>query len=180
MTFPVIETQRLLLRKPATEDAEDILSYLSDEAVVNHMGLVPFESIEDAMSEIHWYESIRKEGSGIRWAITLKGSTRMVGSCGFLNMDEKHFRAEVGYELSKDHWGKGIASEALEAIVRYGFKHYQLERIQALIEPENTSSQKLVEAKGFLREGLLRNYEYTNGKFDDLYMYSILKSEWRL
>jgi len=89
----------------------------------------------------------------------------------------KHYRAEVGYELSKDYWGNGIASEALEAAVKYGFHNLQLERIQALIEPANLSSQKLVERQGFIKEGLLRHYEYTCGKFDDLFMYSIIKKD---
>ncbi|RIW28782.1 N-acetyltransferase [Bacillus salacetis] len=177
MTFPVIETSRLILRKPTQEDAEDMLVYLADEEVVKHMGLAPFNGVEDALSEIQWYDSIRREGSGIRWGIILKESGRMIGSCGFHNMDTAHFRAEVGYELSRDCWGKGIASEALGAVLRFGFEYYRLERIQALIEPENAPSQKLIAAKGFIREGLLRHYEYTNGKFDDLYMYSLLKND---
>lgn len=95
-------------------------------------------------------------------------------------MVTKHHRAEVGFELSKDYWGKGIASEALEAVVKFGYHHYQLERIEALIEPANLPSQKLVEKQGFTREGLLRHYEYTCGKFDDLYMYSIIKGDLNL
>ncbi|EDL64502.1 GNAT family N-acetyltransferase [Bacillus sp. SG-1] len=177
MIFPVIETNRLILRQPIKDDAQDMLKYLSDQDVVKHMGLLPFQSIEDALGEIQWYDSILKDGSGIRWGITLKENNKMIGSCGFLNMAAEHSRAEIGYELSQDYWGKGIAGEALEAVVLYGFKHFHLERIQALIEPGNSPSQMLVEAKGFQREGLLRHYEYTNGNFDDLYMYSLLKSD---
>lgn len=175
--FPIIETKRVILREVTTADAADMLSYLSDENVVKHMGLVPFQTAEDVLDEISWYQCIYNEGTGIRWGITLKDSGQVIGSCGFLNMLPKHYRAEVGYELSKDYWGKGIASEALEAVVTYGFHHFQFERIQALIEPANVSSQKLVERQGFIREGLLRHYEYTCGKFDDLFMYSILKEE---
>ncbi len=107
-------------------------------------------------------------------------SGKVIGSCGFLNMRTQHFRAEVGFELSKDYWGKGIASEALEAIVQYGYRHFQLERIEALIEPANFPSQKLIEKQGFKKEGLLRHYEYTLAKFDDLYIYSIIKEELNL
>lgn len=92
-------------------------------------------------------------------------------------MVAEHHRAEVGFELSKDYWGMGIASEALEAVIKFGFHHDQLERIEALIEPANLPSQKLVEKQGFIREGLLRHYEYTCGKFDDLYMYSVLRGD---
>lgn len=73
--------------------------------------------------------------------------------------------------------GKGIASEALETIIKYGFNHYHLERIEALIEPTNIQSHRLVSKLGFTKEGLLRSYEYTLGKFDDLYMYSIIKRD---
>jgi [ribosomal protein S5]-alanine N-acetyltransferase len=175
--FPIIETDRLFLRKVNAEDAPDMLVYLSEEEVVQHMGLVPFQTIEDAMDEINWYDSIYEEGTGIRWGITLKEEGKVIGSCGYLNRAPKHHRAEIGFELSKDYWGKGIAREALDAVIRYGFLHLELERIEALIEPENIPSQKLVERKGFSREGLLRHYEYTRGKFDDLLIYSILKNE---
>jgi [ribosomal protein S5]-alanine N-acetyltransferase len=175
--FPFIETNRLILREVTIEDANDMFTYLSDKEVVKHMGLEPFQTVKEVWDEISWYKSIYEEGTGIRWGITLKDSGQVIGSCGFLNMLTKHFRTEVGYELSKEYWGKGIASEALEAVVKYGFRHFQLERIQALIEPTNLPSQKLVERLGFRSEGLLRHYEFTCGKFDDLYMYSIIKEE---
>ena len=175
--FPIIETNRLILRKVTNEDANDMLKYLSDKEVVAPMGLAPFQTEKDVWDEINWYKTIYDEGTGIRWGITLKDSGKVIGSCGFLNMLPKHQRAEIGYELCQEYWGKGIASEALEAVVKYGFHHYQLERIEALIEPTNLRSQKLVEKQGFIREGLLRHYEFTCGKFDDLYMYSIIKGD---
>ena len=178
--FPILETSRLILREVKEEDAKDMFQYLSDYEVVKPMGLAPFESINDVLEEVNWYTSIYGEGTGIRWGITLKDSGKVIGSCGFLNMLTKHYRAEVGYELSKDYWGRGIASEALEVVVKHGYQHFQLERLEALIEPTNLPSQKLVEKLGFKREGLLRHYEYTCGKFDDLYMYSLIKEECNL
>ncbi|TCP29060.1 ribosomal-protein-alanine N-acetyltransferase [Scopulibacillus darangshiensis] len=175
--FPVIETRRLILREVTVDDANDMFAYLSDKAVVKPMGLDPFQTVKDVWDEIGWYKSIFEEGTGMRWGITPKDSGKVIGSCGFLNMRTKHYRAEVGYELSRDHWGKGIANEALKAVIRYGYQHFLLERIEALIEPMNLPSQKLVEKLGFRREGLLRHYEFTCGKFDDLYMYSIIKED---
>ncbi|WHZ05592.1 GNAT family protein [Neobacillus sp. YX16] len=175
--FPIFETDRLFLRKATKVDANHMFTYLSNKDVVKHMGLEPFQTLNDVYDEINWYQSIYDEGSGIRWGITLKDSDKVIGSCGFLNIKSKHHRAEVGFELSKEYWGKGIASEALEAVLRYGYQHFQLERIEALIEPNNVPSQKLVERQGFIREGLLRHYEFTCGKFDDLYIYSLLKDD---
>ncbi|RUL47433.1 MULTISPECIES: GNAT family N-acetyltransferase [Lysinibacillus] len=176
-TFPVLETKRLVLRQVTQEDAASVFSYLSDEDVMKYYGLEPFTSINNALNEISWYESIRDNKTGMRWGITLKEQGIVVGSCGFHNKVAQHFRTEIGFELSKEQWGKGIASEAVEAIIRYGYEQMNFQRIEALIEPPNQASQKLVEKLGFVREGLLRNYEFTRGKFDDLYMYSLLKQD---
>ncbi|MBT2686877.1 GNAT family N-acetyltransferase [Bacillus sp. ISL-47] len=175
--FPKLETKRLILREVTTADDKDMLVYLSDIEVVKHMGIGPCQTIEQVNEEIGWYKSIYEQGTGIRWGITLKESGKIIGSCGFLNRAAKHYRSEIGYELSKEQWGKGIASEALAAVVKFGFQHLELERIEALVEPANLPSQKLIERQGFKREGLLRHYEYTCGKFDDLYMYSIIKGD---
>ncbi|MEH6887572.1 GNAT family protein, partial [Priestia megaterium] len=118
--------------------------------VMKHYGLEPFTTVKDASNEIAWYKSILNEKSGIRWGITLKEQDDIIGSCGFLNRVHNHCRAEIGYELSKDYWGNGIA---------------------------NAASQKLIKKNGFIKEGLLRSYEFTCGKFDDLYMYSLLKQD---
>ena len=141
------------------------------------MGLDPFTSLEDALEEIAWYDSILEEGTGVRWGITLTGQDEVIGSCGFLNVSAKHQRAEIGFELSSNHWGRGIAGEALRAVVHHGFSQLGFHRIEALVEPANTASQQLLERVGFTREGLLRGYEFTRGKYDDLYMYSLLETD---
>lgn len=177
--FPILETERLTLRQVTQEDADNLLVYLSDVDVMKYYGLEPFKSINDAFDEISWYQSIFEKGTGIRWGITLKEQDEIIGSCGFFNKVAQHHRAEIGFELSKEHWGKGIASEAIKTVLYYGFEQMDLQRIEALIEPPNITSQKVVERQGFIREGLLRNYEYTCGKFDNLYMYSLLKQDYQ-
>jgi [ribosomal protein S5]-alanine N-acetyltransferase len=129
------------------------------------------------MDEIQWYETIFREKTGIRWGIALKGNNRIIGSCGLHNIRRQHHRAEIGSEIHKDYWGQRIASEAFNSVLKYGFENMQLNRIEGLIEPDNIASQRLSEKHGFIREGLLRQYEYTSGKFDDLYMYSLLKED---
>lgn len=177
--FPVLETERLYLRKITEQDAPHLMEYLSDEEVMKHYGLEPFESVEDALGEIQWYDSLLAEQSGIRWGISMKNDERIIGSVGFHRYVPQHHRVEIGFELSKAYWGKGIAGEALNAVLSYGFEHFPIQRIEALIEPENVASQRLVEKHGFVREGLLRKYEYTRSKYDDLYMYSLLRDDVR-
>ncbi|MDI7741076.1 GNAT family protein [Lysinibacillus fusiformis] len=176
--FPVLETERLILREIEERDAGSILDYLKDPEVMKYYGLEPFTSVNDALDEIAWYNSILKEQTGIRWGITIKGTDKVIGSCGFLNTVFTHYRTDIGFELSKEYWGEGIASEAMNAIIEYVFLQTDIQRIQALIEPLNMASQKMVERAGFIQEGLLRKYEYTCGKFDDLYMYGFLKEDY--
>lgn len=144
---------------------------------MKHYGTEPFQTVDEAIIAISRHESMFTEKVGIRWGITLKGENKVIGSCVFQNMVSEHCRTEISFVLSKNYWRLGIAQEALKAAIKYGFENMDIHRIEALIEPPNVASQKLVERLGFLQEGLLRNYEYTNGKFDDLYMYSLLKPD---
>ncbi|MCY7738454.1 GNAT family N-acetyltransferase [Bacillus safensis] len=176
-TFPTIHTERLILKQATIEDAEDMHIYLSNETVCRYMGIDAHETIEDTKEEIKWYDNIFKEQTGIRWGISLKDNPAIIGSCGFLNLEKQHCRTEIGYELHHDHWRKGIMSEAIAAVLRYGFQEMNLNRIEAIIDPENTSSIKLVEMLYFVKEGLLREYESGQKGFDNVFMYSILKME---
>lgn len=175
--FPVLETNRLILSQIEKGDAHDILKFLSDNEVMKHYGTEPFQTIDEALSAISRYESMFTKKEGIRWGITLKGENKVIGSFAFHDMVHEHYRTQIAFVLSKNYWGQGIAQEALKASIKYGFQSMDIHRIEALIEPPNVASLKLVERLGFLREGLLRSYEYTSGKFDDLYMYSLLKSD---
>lgn len=105
-TFPILETKRLVLRKIIKDDANSILNYLSDEEVMKYYGLEPFKTINDALDEISWYQSIQNNKTGIRWGITLKEQGAVIGSCGFHNIVSQHFRTEIGFELSKEQWDK--------------------------------------------------------------------------
>ncbi|MGR6128220.1 GNAT family N-acetyltransferase [Paenibacillus sp. SER-28] len=175
--FPVITTERLILRKMVATDSKDMLEYFSDEQVMKFYGLSPFESEQDALDEISWYDQIFETDQGIRWAIQTNEG-KIIGSCGFHNWDQRHHRAEMGYELSRVYWGQGLMSEVLAAVIDYGFNTLSLNRIQALVEPENAQSLRLLEKAGFRQEGLLSQYEFTLGKYDDLYMCALVKSEY--
>ncbi|WP_308216598.1 GNAT family N-acetyltransferase [Pseudalkalibacillus decolorationis] len=102
LTFPRLETERLILREITENDAKDIFSYLSDKEVMMYYGLSPFETHQDALDEIDWYKRIFTSKTGIRWGIAIKGTDKIIGSCGFLNWSKEHYRAEV------DRASKGI------------------------------------------------------------------------
>ncbi len=115
----------------------------------------------------------------IRWGITRKSEPSLIGSCGYYGFHTWHLRAGIGYELAQPFWRQGIMAEALRAILELGFGGIGLNRIEAVVMPENEASIKLLEKLGFHNEGILKEYENRGDKgFIDLCMLSILKREW--
>ena len=100
---------------------------------------------------------------------------QLIGIFGYVRLMPEHFRAEVGYVLHQGHEGKGLATEALQAVLSYGFEQMQLHSIEAVIRAENIRSQKLVEKFGFTRDAYFKDYIYHNNKFWDSVVYSLVK-----
>ncbi|MCM3240196.1 GNAT family N-acetyltransferase [Heyndrickxia oleronia] len=174
--FPLLETERLSLRKIEKEDAEDIFRCFSDPDVTRYYGQESFTSFEQAEQIIEMFNHNYKERRGIRWGMELKDRKGIIGSIGFNAWVPKYKRAEIGYELHPGFWRKGYASEAVKAVVDYGFNHLDLNRIGAVVFLENTASNDLLIKLGFEKEGVLRNYIYQNGISYDTNVYSLVKN----
>jgi len=86
--------------------------------------------------------------------------------------------SENGYDLDPAHWGRGIMTEALRAVLEYGFGKMGLNRVQATVDSGNTKSLRLLHRLGFRKEGVLRQNSYFNGQFRDDVCFSMLKKEW--
>jgi ribosomal-protein-alanine N-acetyltransferase len=179
LSFPEIITDRLVLRRIILADSTALFSVLSDEEVTRFYDDATFTDISQAREQIKAWESGYQHRRCIRWAIALKGDTTMIGSCGFYNIHPWHLRASLGYELARPSWRQGIMTEALNAIIAFGFTEMGLHRIDAVVLPANTASVRLLDKLGFLNEGLLRNFENWGDKgFVDLGMHSLTRSEW--
>jgi ribosomal-protein-alanine N-acetyltransferase len=178
LNFPKIETDRLILKKIEVKDATSILNIFSNEEVMKYYGQFPIKSIEEAKSLITIFDENLKNNKGIRWGILLKEENRIIGTCGYHNWNKKHSRAEIGYELSMDSWGKGYIKEALGAIIGYGYEVMNLNRIEAVVYPENKASIKSLINQGFKKEGVLEEYAFFRNAYQDLIMFSLLKKNW--
>ncbi len=176
--FPVIHTKRLTLRKPTYDDIQPLLELSQDDEVMLYYGIEPFKEEKQSRDEIDWFLKIWKEGTGTRWVITLKGEDDFIGEIGFYEYKKKHKRAEIGYKLSRSHWREGYMTEALIGMLGYMYGNIELNRVQALVDPKNEGSLRLIEKQGFQKDGLLRSYEYERGAYVDLYMLSLLREEW--
>lgn len=172
--FPKVVTKQLILRGPEPKDLQHVYDICSDPEVMRYYGVKPYDSMEKAEKHLDWLASLHRENKGLRWVITLKDEDQYIGDVGFFNYEVKHNRAEIGYILGKEHWGKGIMTEAIEAVLTYGFNEMNLNRVQALIDARNRASIRVAEKQGFKYEGTLRDYEQEYGEYIDLEMHSLL------
>jgi ribosomal-protein-alanine N-acetyltransferase len=172
--FPFIKTQRLLLRQIKHSDLNEIFFLRSEERVLKYLDRPMAKTTADAYEFIQKAIDSEKNNEGITWAITLKNEDKLIGTIGFWRIQKEHYRAEVGYILHPDYWGKGLMQEALSEVIKYGFSIMKLHSIEANVNPENTASIKLLEGNGFKREAYYKDNYFFNGKFIDTAIYSLI------
>ena len=166
-----LETVRLLIRPFQEEDADAFFACCQNPNLGNNAGWAPHKTIEESR-EILQNVFIGQENI---WAMILKDAQQLIGSIGIVP-DPKRENPQVrmlGYWLDEAHWGKGYMTEAVQAILNYGFNELQLSLITANCYPHNKRSQQVLERNGFIYEGVLHQAELTyNGNiFDHLCYY---------
>jgi len=178
--FPVLKTRRLVLRQVTMKDAPWYFEHFNTREIVEGQDHGGPPDLNDARAELKLYfVDVFRLKRGIRWGITVKGDDKLVGSAGFYKwVQPERYQAEMGYDLNPAYWGEGIMTEALSAIIQYGFDHMGLHRIEVLISHHNRRSQKLIRELGFKREGVLRDHYFIEGRFSDDVIFSLLKEEW--
>ncbi|MCP1144419.1 GNAT family protein [Lysinibacillus endophyticus] len=175
-----IYTERLHLRKMHINDSPSLFKIWSDPDVTKFMNIDNFQDESQAKEIISYLNELAEDEKAIRYSIIELTSGDIIGSCGFNSLDFDNEKAEIGYELAKSHWGKGYAPEAIDGLLDYAFNTLKLNRIEAKVEPENINSIKVLEKLHFIYEGTLRQSEKSKGRFIDLNMYSLLRTEKRL
>lgn len=173
--FPILKTERLLLREITEDDAEGIFACFSNDKVTRYYGQETLDHIEQAEKFVAFFSENYTEKRGIRWGIERKETQGIIGTIGFNAWSPKHKRAEIGYEIHPEQWRKGYISEAVSEILSYGFESMGLTRIGAVVFINNIASNSLLTKMGFQKEGILRNYMYQNGEAHDAYIYSMVR-----
>jgi ribosomal-protein-alanine N-acetyltransferase len=172
--FPVLTTDRLVMRELSINDAPALFAMRSDDRVMRHIGRPRATSVEDAIKLIERIANDRSANEGITWGLTLNGDDALIGTIGYYRLKLEHHRGEIGYMLGVDHWAKGLMGEALDAAVECGFERFRFHSIEATADPRNARSNKLLERHGFVREGLFRENFHWNGEFQDSAVWSKL------
>lgn len=174
--FPQLQTKRLLLTCFSPEDQGFVFSALSHLDVILHYG-VEYHSLEATKEQMDYFESLYANRMGIWWKITDKESGTPFGGIGMNNYQMAFNRAEIGYWLLPEHWGRGIISEALPVMIDYLFREWGLHRIEGVVEEGNSNSARVLERAGFVYEGTLRDCELKKGRYISLMMFSLLATD---
>jgi ribosomal-protein-alanine N-acetyltransferase len=177
-TVPELATERLLLRGPRLRDAPDINVFASDPEVQRY-NAKPHESLEETRAAIEDAIDKFERGEEMTWAVTLRDSGRVIGGVSLFDWNRYHRYAQLGYDLAQDCWGRGLASEALRAVIGFGFATMQLNRFEVTTLAVNERSIKLLHRLGFQREGTRRRRILEDdGSFQDSALFGLLQSEW--
>jgi ribosomal-protein-alanine N-acetyltransferase len=151
VNFPTLETYRLLLRGLTPDDRFAIFSNYADPDVANWFFDQPFTQMEQAKQIISAFLTAAEEGKGQTWAIVLKATQELIGTCGYENFVAGD-HGEIGFDLAKAQWGKGYMAEALGAILAYGFDVLQVSEVYADTYSHNARARRVLEKLGFRGE----------------------------
>ena len=172
--FPILETERLTLRRVLPSDVKEMFELRSNPETMKYIPRPLLTNHEEALAHIQMMEDKIETNEGINWAITLKGDDKLLGVIGHYRIKPEHYRAEVGYMILPEYHGKGITTEAVQCVVDYGFNTMQLHSIEGVIAPENEASQRVLQKCGFVKEAHFKENEFYDGKFIDAVVYSKL------
>ena len=175
--LPTLETERLILRKITMEDSADIHRYASNPDVSKYVFWEAHNSLGATEDYIGFILDLYANGKLAPWGIQNKEDGKLIGTVDFVNWQPQHRTAEIGYALSKEYWGRGMATEATKELIKFGFNSMDLVRIQAKCLVENAGSERVMEKAGMAFEGILRKFIFIKGSHYDVKMYSIIKED---
>jgi [ribosomal protein S5]-alanine N-acetyltransferase len=177
--FTNLETERLLLRRLENADVKEVFALRSNPSTMKFIPRPLVKNDEEALEHIAMINAKIDSNEGINWAITLKGNPKLIGIIGHYRIQPQNYRAEIGYMILSEYHGQGIVAEAIKEVVRYGFEEINLHSIEAIIDPHNHASERVLQKNGFVKEAHILENEFFDGKFIDTVIYSLLKRNFK-
>lgn len=169
---PVLSTPRLTLRFPAMRDVRSVYAYAADERVSRYVLWNAPRTPDDTRRFLRGILYQNRAGEGLSFVVVENALNRVIGTSGFVRLDEDNALGEVGYSFARDVWGRGYAAEALAAVMAYGFDALGLHRVEGVCDVRNGASARVMEKCGMTREGMLRGRVMNKGEFADVWMYA--------
>jgi len=178
-THVTLQTPRLSLRPFGHADAQAVFQMFTDAKFMEFVASPPFASVDEAHALVTRDRAAMAAGDRIRLGIVLLEDGALIGNCTLFQLDEESKKAEIGYGLLGSAVGKGYMTEALTALLTYGFSTLKLNRVHAEVDPQNVKSVASLERMGFVKEGVLRESCIVNGVVTDAALYGLLQNEWK-
>lgn len=175
--MPDLETPRLRLRKLTIRDAQDIYHYSRDVEVARHVLWDAHRSLSESRNYLRFMLRKYRMQEPASWGIEYVQTGEIIGTIGFMWIQQDNASAEIGYSLSRDFWNRGIMTEALKAVIIYGFNNLNLNRLEAQHETTNPASGAVMRKCHMKKEGTLRSRLMNKGKFVDVDLYAILRKD---
>ena len=148
--FPILNTERLLLRALESTDAEEVFALRSDDNINKYINRHKAQTIDDAYQFIERIKQNTTNNLSLLWVIELKNDHSFAGSILLWNLNAEKDEAEIGYELLPRYHGKGIINEALKAVLDLAFNTLQIATIVAVVQKDNIPSLKVLEKYNFV------------------------------
>ncbi len=179
-SFPRLQGKRVQLRGPRAEDADAVFALFANPDVMRYWSRPPMTTRGEAEGLIAEIQDAFDQRAMLNWVVTGRSDDRVIGTCTLFRFEPRHRRAEIGYALHRDHWGQGLAAEAVALSLDWAFRTLALHRIEADIDPRNDDSRKLLQRLGFASEGLLRQRYFVGDAISDTELFGLLAQDWAL
>ena len=179
MAFSKLDTPRLVLRRFQDADLEAFMAYRNDPEIARYQS---WDSISAPRAQAFITDQKQQEpgtpGQWFQFALELKEPRQLVGDCGLCVLVQDARQAQLGLSLARPQQGRGLATEAMHAVLDYAFINLDLHRVMTIVDVENTASARLMERVGLRREGHFVKHAWFKGHWADEYLYAVLQAEW--
>jgi RimJ/RimL family protein N-acetyltransferase len=176
--FPRLQGKRVCMRAPTQGDANALFALFADPEVMRYWSRPPMTARAEAEGLIGEILDGFAQRTILNWMVVSRSDDALIGTCALFRIERRHRRAEIGYSLRSDHWGRGLAAEAVSLMLDWAFRTLGLHRVEADIDPRNDGSRKLLERLGFASEGLLRERYFVGDEISDTELFGLLAGDW--
>lgn len=178
LVSPTLETERLILRPVRVDDAAAIFDMRTQPDVMRYLGRTAPATVQEVEDIVRMMRARIDRLESIAFAVTVRGDDRLVGIVVLLKIDRQNATGEIGYELHRDLWGRGLVREAIDKLVDHAFEALKLHRLEIRTDPANGRSIRIAEALGFRQEAHLREHGlYPDGRRLDTLVFGKLATE---
>jgi ribosomal-protein-alanine N-acetyltransferase len=181
--LPTLNSARLILRPLHLSDAPAILENAQNPHINQFLNVLPTvetpPTLEHAQQLIKQLQQKTRNFKKLPFAISLGEKQHLIGIISLHTINQNSQRAQVGFWLNQKYWRQGYTTEALQAILQYAFHSLDFNRLESHVQPDNLASNQLFKSAGFQKEGTLHQWRKHNGKWIDINIYGLLKSQFQ-